>query len=108
MIVLRDYQRNSSDAEQRGKIGTHFYNLEAAMTDVIRSTLPKKENRNLAEDLLARFPGVDHSELLKSFIAHLFFDMRFGNKQEERAACDYLNEIQVIATRLRALRGDAE
>jgi len=45
-------------------------------TDVIKSTLPRKENHELAEDLLARFPGVDRVELLKDLIAYYFFEMR--------------------------------
>lgn len=34
------------------------------MTDVIKSTLPRKEWHELAEDLLARFPGVDRCRLI--------------------------------------------
>lgn len=69
------------------------------MTDVIKSTLPPKENRELAEELLERFPGVDRAELLKDMVASCFFDMRHGNKREERAACDFLNEVQRQATK---------
>ena len=54
----------------------------------------------MAEDLLARFPGMDRAELLKKMVAGCFFDMRFGNKREERAACDFLNEVQVNAHKL--------
>jgi len=43
----------------------------SASTDVIKSALPKKENHELAEDLLARFPGVDRAELLKDMASHL-------------------------------------
>ena len=50
-----------------------------------------------AEELLARFPGVDREKLLKQMIAHYFFDFRFGNKREERAACDFLNDVQEYA-----------
>ena len=67
------------------------------MPDVISSTLPKKENHQLAEDLLARFPDVDRSKLLKDMVALCFFWMRWGSKREERAACDFLNELQRIA-----------
>ncbi len=66
---------------------------------VTKHTLPKSEWRDLAEDLLSRFPDVDRAELLKDVLAHCFFDMRFGNKREERAACDFLNEVQNIARR---------
>lgn len=67
--------------------------------DATKSNLPKKENYELAEDLLARFPGVDRAELLKDMTALCFFWMRWGNKREERAACDLLNELQRIAIR---------
>lgn len=68
-------------------------------TDATKSTLPKKEWRDLAEDLLAQFPGADRAELLKDVVAHCFFEMKYGNKREERAACDFLNEVQRIAVR---------
>lgn len=67
--------------------------------DVIKSTLPPKENHELAEELLARFPAVDRADLLKDLVASCFFDMRHGNKREERAACDFLNELQRLAIR---------
>lgn len=69
--------------------------------DVTKSTLPSKEWHELAEDLLARFPGVDRGALLKDVIAHCFLDMKFGNKREERAACDFLNMVQRYAIRRR-------
>ena len=75
------------------------------MTEVIKHTLPKKENHQLADELLARFPGVDHTEILKDLIAHYFREMRWGNKREERAACDFLNEVQKIALRIAAKNG---
>lgn len=65
--------------------------------DVIKSSLPPKENHELAEELLARFPGVDRAELLKAMVALCFYWMRWGNKREERAACDFLNELQRLA-----------
>lgn len=68
-------------------------------SDVTKSTLPKKEWCDLAEDLLARFPNVDRADLLKSVVAGCFFEMKYGNKREERAACDLLNEIQRQAIR---------
>lgn len=73
--------------------------IGSASTDVIKSALPKKENHELAEDLLARFPGVDRAELLKDMVSICFYWMRWGNKREERAACDFLNELQRIAIR---------
>ena len=69
------------------------------MTDMIKSSLPPKENRELADDLLNRFPGVDRAELLKDMVSLCFYYMRHGNKREERAACDFLNELQRIAIR---------
>lgn len=68
-------------------------------TDVIKSELPPKENHELAEDLLARFPDVDRAALLKDMVALCFYWMRWGNKQEERAACDFLNEVQLKAAK---------
>lgn len=70
------------------------------MSDVMKSTLPRKENHELAEELLARFPGVDRAALLKQMVAGAFFEMKFGNKREERAACDFLNEVQREAARM--------
>ena len=66
-------------------------------TDVIKSTLPKKENRQLAKELLDQFPGVDRAQLLEDFVTSCFHDMRWGNKREERQACDSLNEISRLA-----------
>lgn len=57
-------------------------------SDVTKSTLPKKDWQQLAEDLLSRFPGLDRAELLKDLVAGCFFEMKYGNKHEERAACD--------------------
>lgn len=67
--------------------------------DFIKSTLLRKENHELAEDLLARFPGVDRAALLRDVVASAFWDMRRGDKREARAACDFLNEVQRIAER---------
>ena len=70
-------------------------------TDVTKSTLPKNKGWNeMADDLLARFPGVDRAELLKQMVAHYFFEMSYGTKAGERAACDFLNELQVKAHKL--------
>lgn len=70
---------------------------KGVMSDIFKDTLPKKEWAELAEDLLARFPLLDRAELLKNMVAKMFFDMRYGNKREERAACDFLNELQIEA-----------
>ncbi len=67
------------------------------MTDILR--LPKKENWELAEELLARFPGVDRAQLLKDMVSLAFYHRRWGNKREERAACDFLNDLQETALR---------
>lgn len=71
----------------------------SATVDVIKSALPPKENHELAEELLARFSGVDRAKLLKDMVALCFYWMRWGNKREERQACDFLNEVQRIAIR---------
>ena len=63
--------------------------------DITKSELSVRKGwQELAEELLQRFPGVDRAELLKTMVAGCFFDMRHGNKREERAACDFLNEVQ--------------
>lgn len=67
---------------------------------VTRSTLPAKDWADLAEELLQRYPGVDRAVLLKRLLARTFFNLRFGNKREERAACDLLNDVQEIAAKL--------
>ena len=74
--------------------------------DVTKSSLPRREWRELAEDLLARFPGVDQAELLKRLVMSYFFEMKYGNKREERAACDFLNEVQRVAIALRPKADD--
>lgn len=53
----------------------------------------------LAEELLARFSGVDRAELLVTMIGGAYFDLKYGNKREERAACDFLNEVQAEAVK---------
>lgn len=69
------------------------------MSDVVKHTLQPKENWELAEELLAKFPNVDRAELLKDMLGQCFYWMRWGNKREERQACDFLNEVQRIAIR---------
>ena len=76
-------------------------NEESSARDMIKSNLPKKENHELAEDLLARFPGTDCAQLLKDMLALCFYWMRWGNKREERSACDFLNEVQRMAIKNR-------
>ena len=64
-----------------------------------KNDIPRKENHELAEDLLARFPGADRAAILKSIVGWCFFQLKYGNKREEKAACDLLNEVQHIAIR---------
>jgi uncharacterized Fe-S radical SAM superfamily protein PflX len=54
-----------------------------------------------ADELLARFPGVNHAELLRHVTALYLMDFRYGNKREERAACDFLNLLQTEAVKLK-------
>ena len=48
--------------------------------DVIADTLPPKENHELAEELLARFPGVDRAGLLKDMMALCFYWMQIDRQ----------------------------
>lgn len=68
------------------------------MTDLSRGRpLPEGKSKTFndhAEELLANFPGIDRAELLKTIVALTIMDMRYGNKREERAACDLLNLVQ--------------
>lgn len=66
-------------------------------TDVTPHTMPTSGSKTFldhADELLARFPGVDHSVLLRRLTASYMMDFRYGNKREEQAACDFLNELQ--------------
>lgn len=66
-------------------------------TYVFRDTMPESKGatfRDHAEELLARFPGVDLAEVLIRVTACYQMDFRYGNKREERAACDFLNLVQ--------------
>jgi hypothetical protein len=72
---------------------------DGSVRDVTKSTLPRKEWHELAEDLLARFPGVDRGKLLEDMVAHYFCEMKYGTQREERAACDFLNHVQRYAVR---------
>jgi len=70
------------------------------MTDVTRSTMPPSKAVTWfdhAEELLAKFPGIDRGELLAHITASYLMDFKYGNKREERAACDFLNLLQVEA-----------
>ena len=64
-----------------------------------RDELPVQTWQDSAEDLLEHFPGVDRAELLRDLMARAFLDLRYGNKREERAACDLLNTVQELAIR---------
>ena len=79
-----------------------FY--EAMTNDITRSTMPatkSKTYRDHAEELLARFPGADSDELLRQITASYLMDFKYGNKREERAACDFLNLLQAEAIKLK-------
>jgi hypothetical protein len=54
-----------------------------------------------AEEMLGRFPGIDRNELLIQLTACYLMDFKYGNKREERAACDFLNLLQAEAIKLR-------
>lgn len=72
-------------------------------TDITRSTMPESKSktfRDHAEELLTRFPGVDRAELLGKVTALYLMDFKYGNKREERAACDFLNLLQSEALNL--------
>ena len=76
--------------------------------DITRSTMPTSKSatwRDHAQELLDRFPGVDRSELLVYLTASYMMDLKYGNKREERAACDFLNLLQVEAIKLRPSPG---
>ena len=54
-----------------------------------------------ADELLDRHRGVDRAELLRSVTALYLMDFRYGNKREERAACDFINLLQAEAIKLK-------
>ena len=60
----------------------------------------EKTYREHAEELLGKFPDVDRAELLATITALYLMDFRYGNKREERAACDFLNLLQAEAIKL--------
>ena len=70
--------------------------------EVTKHMLPEKATAGqLADDLIARFPGVDHSKWLREMTARAFTEMRYGNKRQERAACDWLNALQLAGVMLK-------
>ena len=77
--------------------------------DLSRGTPLTGKSKNFgdyAEELLANFAGIDRAELLKTIVALTIMDMRYGNKREERAACDLLNLVQAEA--VKQLKAHAE
>ena len=72
---------------------------------ITRHTMPETKAKTFAdqaEELLAKFPGVDRSNLLRHITALYIMDFKYGDKREERAACDFLNLLQEEAVRLLA------
>jgi len=73
------------------------------ITDLSRGTpLPEGKSKTFAdhaEEMLAHFAGLDRADLLKTIVALTIMDMRYGNKREERAACDLLNLVQSEAVK---------
>lgn len=73
------------------------------ITDLSRGKpLPEGKSKTFsdhAEEMLAHFAGIDRAELLKTIVALTIMDMRYGNKREERAACDLLNLVQAEAVK---------
>ena len=80
------------------------------ITDLSRGTpLPEGKSKTFndhAEELLAHFAGIDRAELLKTIVALTIMYLRYGNKREERAACDLLNLVQAEA--VKQLKAHAE
>ncbi len=73
-------------------------------TDITRSDMRANNTARTfldqANELLARFPDVDRAKLLAHVTALYMMDFQYGNKQEERAACDFLNLLQREAEKL--------
>lgn len=73
------------------------------LTDLSRGQpLPTGKCKNFndhAEEMLAHFAGIDRALLLRTIVALAIMDMRYGNKREERAACDLLNLVQAEAVK---------
>jgi hypothetical protein len=71
--------------------------------DVTRSTMPPSKTGtflDFGKELLGKFPNVDRAELLAQIAALYLMDFEYGNKREERAACDFLNLLQKEAAKL--------
>lgn len=64
-----------------------------------------KTFKDYANDFLNQFPGVDRTDLLNTIVALALMDRRYGNKREERAACDLLNLVQAEAIKQLAKAG---
>jgi hypothetical protein len=94
---------NTAEAvEQKGAKEAKPQGVQVVMT---RSTVPQLSSRELAKELLDRFPGVDRAGLLEDLVALCFMNLKHGNKREEREACDVLNHIQdFAAVRLEVVR----
>jgi hypothetical protein len=80
------------------------------ITDLSRGNpLPEGKSKTFndhAEEMLAHFAGLDRAKLLRTIVALAIMDMRYGNKREERAACDLLNLMQAEA--VKQLKASAE
>jgi len=70
------------------------------MPDMTKSTMPNKSSQELADELMERFPEVNPKAWLREMIGHYFFEMKHGNKRDERAACAFLNVLQQAGCRL--------
>lgn len=71
-------------------------------TDITRSTMPTSSKTFLdhADELLAKLPA-DRGEILRRVTAMYLMDFKYGNKREERSACDFLNLIQAEALKIK-------
>ena len=80
------------------------------ITDLSRGNpLPEGKSKTFndhAEEMLAHFAGLDRAKLLRTIVALAIMDMRYGNKREERVACDLLNLMQAEA--VKQLKASAE
>jgi hypothetical protein len=57
-----------------------------------------------AKDLIGRLPHKDDSELLRQLTGSYLMDYEYGNKREQRVACDFLNLLQSEAIKLQPRR----
>lgn len=96
--TMMDRMNEESPDKMLSELETkHRLAARSSSPDIIKSSLPPKENHELAEELLSRFPDVDRAKLLKDIVGLCFFWMRHGNQRQERSACDFLNEVQRLA-----------